>query len=99
MNYTGLSCEDIYNNNPETGNKNGYYLINNTQWTFCNMIDIAGYFTFSCAGVGGEWRRIANIEINAVPLDGVRVLTVALASVDHPVTMLVVTQPPSLLMG
>ena len=24
MSYTGLSCEDIYNNNPETGNKNGY---------------------------------------------------------------------------
>ena len=66
MNYTGLSCEDIYNNNPETGNKNGYYPINNTQWTFCNMTAIAaGYFTFSCAGVGGEWRRIANIDISA----------------------------------
>ena len=66
MNYTGLSCEDIYNNNPETGNKNGYYPINNTQWTFCNMTFIAaGYFTFSCAGVGGEWRRIANIDISA----------------------------------
>ena len=33
------------------------------------------------------------------PLDGIRVLTVVLASVDHPVTMLVVTQPSSLLMG
>ena len=66
MNYTGLSCEDIYNNNPEIGNKNGYYPINNTQWTFCNMTAIlAGYFTFSCAGVGGEWRRIVNIDISA----------------------------------
>ena len=66
MNYTGLSCEDIYNNNRETGNKNGYYPINNDQWTFCNMTAIAaGYFTFSCAGVGGGWRRIANIDISA----------------------------------
>ena len=67
MNYTGLSCEDIYNNNPEIGNKNGYYPINNTQWTFCNMTAIIadGYFSFSCAGVGGEWRRIASFNISA----------------------------------
>ena len=66
MNYTGLSCEDIYYNNPETNNKNGYYPINNNQWTFCNMSAIAaGYFTFSCAGVGGEWRRIASFNISA----------------------------------
>ena len=65
MNYTGLSCEDIYNNNRETGNKNGYYPIN-TQWTFCNMTDIAAtYFTFPCAGVGGDWRRIASFNISA----------------------------------
>ena len=25
----------------------------------------AGYFTFTCAGVGGEWRRIASIDISA----------------------------------
>ena len=66
MNYTGLSCEHIYNNNRETVNKNGYYAINNNQWTFCNMTAIAAsYFTFSCAGVRGEWRRIANFNINA----------------------------------
>ena len=68
MNYTGLSCEDIYNNNPETGNKNGYYHINN-MWTFCNMTLIAaiadGSIILSCAGVGGEWRRIAGINISA----------------------------------
>ena len=64
MNYTGLSCEDIYNNNPETGNKNGYYPINNNMWTFCNMtaIVLAGNF---CAGVEGQWRRIAGINISA----------------------------------
>ena len=67
MNYTGLSCEDIYNNNPETGDKNGYYPINNTQWTFCNMIDaaVADGRILSCAGVGGEWKRIASINISA----------------------------------
>ena len=68
MNYTGISCEDIYNNNPETGGKNGYYLVNNTQWTFCNMTAIAvadGSIMLSCAGVGGEWRRIASINISA----------------------------------
>ena len=66
MNYAGLSCEDIYNNNPETGNKNGYYAINNTKWIFCNMTVVAaaaeGHF---CAGVEGQWRRIAGINISA----------------------------------
>ena len=32
MSYTGSSCLNIYNNNPETGNKSGYYhLIQNRQ--------------------------------------------------------------------
>ena len=61
MSYTGLSCEDIYSNNPETGNKNGYYRINNSIWTFCNMTAIAA----SCTGVEGRWRRIASINISA----------------------------------
>ena len=68
MNYTGLSCEDIYNNNPETGNKNGYYHINNNMWTFCNMTLIAAIadgIILSCAGVEGQWRRIAGINISA----------------------------------
>ena len=70
MNYTGLSCEDIYINNPETGDKNGYYPINNIQWTFCNMMYIAtvigdGHIILSCPSVGGEWRRIASINISA----------------------------------
>ena len=29
------------------------------------MTDIASRITFSCAGVGGEWRRIASINISA----------------------------------
>ena len=69
MNYTGVSCEDIYNNNPETGDNNGYYPINNTQWVFCNMTIIAAIadprIILSCAGMEGEWRRIASINISA----------------------------------
>ena len=67
MNYTGSSCEDIYNNNPETNDKSGYYRINDTQWTYCNMTAITanGDFISTCAGVGGGWRRIVNINISA----------------------------------
>ena len=67
MNYTGSSCEDIYNN-PETGDKSGYYRINDNQWTYCNMTEITtttGDLIPTCAGVGGGWRRIAHININA----------------------------------
>ena len=67
MNYTGSSCEDIYNNNPETDNKSGYYRINDNQWTYCNMTAITANndFITTCAGVGGGWRRIVNINISA----------------------------------
>ena len=65
MTYTGSSCEDIYNNNPETVDKSGYYRINNNQWTYCNMIAMAianGDIICRCAGVGGGWKRIVNIN-------------------------------------
>ena len=70
MNYTGSSCEDFYNSFPETQNKSGYYRIhenNKYQWTYCNMSTIQGNgdFISTCAGVGGGWRRIANIDISA----------------------------------
>ena len=69
MNYTGSSCEDIYNNNPEVCDKSGYYHINENQWTYCNMTAITatnnGDIICTCAGVGGGWRRIANINISA----------------------------------
>ena len=65
MNYTGSSCEDIYDNNPETGDKSGYYRINDNQWTYCNMTIANGDFISTCAGVGGTWRRIVNINISA----------------------------------
>ena len=63
MNYTGSSCEDIYRNNPEVQNKSGYYRIkrkNAHEWIYCDF-----HFISTCAGVGGGWRRIANININA----------------------------------
>jgi len=65
MTYTGSYCEDIYNNNPETRDKSGYYRINDTQWTYCNMTAIAAGIITTCAGVGGGWTRIANIDISA----------------------------------
>ena len=67
MNYTGSSCENIYNNNPEVHDKSGYYHINDNQWTYCNMTAIVtnSDFISTCAGVGGGWRRIANINISA----------------------------------
>ena len=67
MNYTGSSCENIYNNNPEIRTKSGYYRINDTHWTYCNMtaIEIDRNFISTCAGVGGQWRRIVDIDISA----------------------------------
>ena len=69
MNYTELSCKNIYTKFPETQNKSGYYRIkekNDYQWTYCNMTGITnGDFISTCAGVGGGWRRIVNINISA----------------------------------
>ena len=66
MTYPGSSCENIYNNNVQTGDKPGYYHINNNQWTYCDMTVISnGTFVSTCAGVGGGWRRIVNINISA----------------------------------
>ena len=68
MNYTGSSCEDVYDNNSEIRDKSGYYRINDSQWTYCNMTAVAiaiGDFIFTCAGGGGGWRRIVNINISA----------------------------------
>ena len=65
MNYTGSSCEDIYK---EAGDKPGFYRISDNQWTYCNMTLFAfanDTFISTCAGVGGGWRRIVNINISA----------------------------------
>ena len=87
MNYTGSSCEDIYDNNPEIGDKSGYYRINDSQWTYCNMTAVAnGDFISTCAGVGGGWRRIVNINISA-RVSGGRPHNLMLASVEWLVMM------------
>ena len=59
MTYTGSSCEDIYNKYPEIyknnpKEKSGYYRLNNKEWTYCNMTEIAANdddFTSTCAAV------------------------------------------------
>ena len=56
MIYNGSSCKNIYNNYPEVRNKSGYYRINGTQWVYC---------TENCAGVGGGWQRIVDIDVSA----------------------------------
>ena len=66
MNYTGSSCEDIYDNNRETVNKSGYYRVNDNQWTYCNMTSIETVNIIStCTGVGGGWTRIGQFNITA----------------------------------
>ena len=84
MTYTGSSCEDIYYNNPETRDNSGYYRINDNQWTYCNMSAIADGILSSCAGMGGEWKRIANIDISAgddCPSGWLKTRTLVLVSV------------------
>ena len=56
MTYTGSSCSNIYNNYPEVRNKSGYYRINGSQWVYC---------TENCAGAGGGWQRIVDIDVSA----------------------------------
>ena len=66
MNYTGSSCEDILDNLGTSDKPTGYFRINDTHWIYCNMTEIAtkDKFISTCAGVGGEWRRITNIDIS-----------------------------------
>jgi len=53
MTYTGSSCEDIYYNNPETGDKSGYYHVNDIQRKYCDMIATSTCFSGD-AGVAGR---------------------------------------------
>ena len=64
MNYSGLSCEDVYINNVATRDKSGYYRINNNEWVYCNMRDMIS----SCAVLAwmvAIWKRIASFNITA----------------------------------
>ena len=59
MTYTGSSCDYIYNKYPEIyknnpKEKSGYYRLNNNQWTYCNMTEIAAKdddFIYNCATI------------------------------------------------
>ena len=58
MTYTGSSCDYIYYKYPKIKNnpkeKSGYYRLNNNQWTYCNMAEIAANdadFTSTCTVV------------------------------------------------
>ena len=68
MNYTGLDCEEIYASYEAVRDRSGYYRITNNEWVYCNMT--AAAFSYddlitSCPGVGGVWRRIANLNVTA----------------------------------
>ena len=42
------------------------YHINEKQWTYCNMTMVSiDDFISRCAGVGGGWKKIVNINIDA----------------------------------
>ena len=56
MSYTGSSCENIFKKYPEIHRSNpkeksGYYRLNNNQWTYCDMTEIAADFISMCSVV------------------------------------------------
>ena len=56
--YPGESCKDIYNGNPQTHNRSGYYwLINPPRHVYCDMEQ-----RVVCGNIGG-WTRIASVNI------------------------------------
>ena len=91
MNYTGSSCKDIYNNNPEIGDKPGYYHDHfyDNQWTYCNMTAITTSFISTCAGVGGELLILTLVKM-IVQVSGGRQHTLVLASVEWPVMIVII---------
>ena len=56
--YPGESCKEIYDWNPQTHNRSGYYwLINPLRRVYCDM-----YKRSECGNIGG-WTRIASVNI------------------------------------
>ena len=62
MTYAGSSCKDIYDRYPKTRSSSGFYLVE-SKWTYCNMTNIDHFPT--CAGIHGNWKRIARIDVSA----------------------------------
>ena len=40
-------------------------MVNENQWTYCNMTITAGDFISTYTGVGGGWRRVVNVNFSA----------------------------------
>ena len=60
MTYSGSSCEDICNNNPETGEHSRYYRINDLQLIYCDMNTIALTASGIVPNLYWCWRRMEN---------------------------------------
>ena len=87
MNYTGSSCEDVYISHPETGDKSGYYRINDTQWKYCNTTAITASSDFFSmrASVGGGLLILPSVQEMIVWVIGGRSHNLVLASIEWPV--------------
>ena len=70
--YTGSSCENIFKKYPEIHRinpkeKSGYYRLNNTQWTYCDMAEIvagAADFISMCSVVEVGESRMKSTNYN-----------------------------------
>ena len=92
MNYTGSSCEDIFANNPETLDKEGYYRINGNQWTLCN---ITSPHVLVWVEVGEELLVSISVQEMLVLVDGVKRQMLVLVFVDLTVTLVVFAHLPT----
>ena len=59
VDYPGVSCADIYDNNPASHGKSGYYIVktDHIHTVYCDM-------ELECGGHKGGWMRIADYDTN-----------------------------------
>jgi len=96
MNYTGSSCWNIYNNNPETDDKSGYYRINDNQWTYCNMTELLlaiSPHVLVWEEDGDELPISISCQETIAPVDGIELLTLMLVSVIRVIAQLLMLVP------
>ena len=55
----GSSCADIYDNNPESHGKSGYYVI---KTTFTGLVFAYCDMEIDCCGVKGGWMKIVDLD-------------------------------------
>ena len=77
MNYTGLSCEDIYNNNCETGNRMDIIPLTITSGFFvtCLLLQLVTLLALVWEEHEEELPVLILVLEMSAPLDGARVLT------------------------